>query len=198
MLNKETLLLVNAFLTGGLIKLYDDIKDNDMISDEDEVNNPKMTILKIIIIVLFSIMSMLDSNFLFVSVFVAFPLSIYSGGMDTDFWYLLFYISCIALLLNIDKIMQNIPDKLVLLIITGSLIMIETKLFPEEKSDRKTNFRYIFTVLGILSIYVFKDSSYNFISLFMTFWVGYGLSNLLFQHFFLNDSGMEDSSSINI
>ena len=77
MLNKETFLLLNAFLTGGLIKLYDDIKDNNFITDVEESKSPLMTILKMIIIVLFFIMSMTDHNILFFSIFITIPLCLY-------------------------------------------------------------------------------------------------------------------------
>jgi hypothetical protein len=198
MLNKEILLLI-TFLTGGLIKLYDDIKDNNLISDYDENRNSKMTILKIFIIILFFMTSMLDMNFLFISVFVAFPLSMYSGGMDIEFWNTLFYVSYIALLFNLEKVMDNMSEKFLLLIITSFLIIMETKLFPEEKSKRKTNFRIIFTIVGLLSIYFIRGTKLEFIQNFMFFWIGYGVSSLLFQHFVLNQYiSLNDDSAIRL
>lgn len=180
-------LLLNAFLTGGLVKLYDDIKDNNLVNDEDEAKNTKMMILKMTIIVLFFITSMLDPTFLFISIFVAIPLCIYVGGIDIEFWKTLIYVSCIAFILNLDKMMNNMSHKMLLLLATGIMIVFEAKTFPEEMSTRKTNFRLLFTILGILAIYFSKGTSFEFIKVVVSFCVGCGVANLLFQHFYLID-----------
>jgi len=196
MLNKETLLLVNAFIGGGLIKLYDDIKDNNLVSDEDEASNPKMTILKIMIVVLFFITLMTDPTTLFI-VCILIPLCIYVDEVDIELWRLLIYVSGIALVLNIDSIFENIPEKMMLSIAIGALIYFEAKLIPEEKSKRKTIFRLSFLILGGFAIYYSRFTSYKFMNVLLMSFMGYGVSNLLFQYFCLNDAS-EDSASNNV
>lgn len=195
MLNKELFLLLNAFLTGGLIKLYDDIKDNNIINDFDEENSCKMKILKIIVTVSVFVISILDPTFLFISIFVIIPLCTYVGQINIDFWKTLVLVSCAAFILNYETIINSVTkDKILLLLCTGILIIVESKLYPEEKSDRKTTFRIFFTVLGILSIYFAKGTSYEFIRVFMSFCVGYGVSNLLFQKFYLDTHNETESA----
>ena len=185
MLDKETFLLLNAFLTGGLIKLYDDIKDNNFVTDEQESKSPLMTILKLFIIVLFFIMSMTDPTLLFLSIFIAIPLCLYVGQIDIELWNILIYVSYIALIMNLDKILDNVSKKMMIAIGIGVLILIEAKLFPEEKSKQKTAFRLFFIFLGVSLMYYSRSTPYEFINVVVSFCVGYGISNILFQYFML-------------
>jgi hypothetical protein len=181
----SSLLLGNAFLSGVLINLYDDVKDNNLITNEEEHKSTWMTILKVVIIVSFFILCLSDTTTLFLSIFLL-PLFMYLGQLDNYFWNLMISVPVLSLLINYKNIVDNMPRVMVVAIMVVAYVYYEGVSYPEEQSERKTHFRVLTILAGVTIIHFTRGTSFAFVDKIMLCAIGYSMSSMLFNKFFLD------------
>lgn len=176
---------ISALVTGIFVKLYDDIVDNNVISNSSTI----MYTLKALLIIFLTILVMNDIYAAFIFTITSL-VCLYLGDADNNFWRFLALIPMLALIINYKQVpelvKQNIGYKIILLVIGLLFLFLEPKVFPEEKSTKKTIFRIGLVIVAILCLYINTYPDFQFIIPINYFLLGYFSTNLVFQNLVLN------------
>ena len=197
-----------SFILGSLIKLYDELIDNNIY-----INKNKKNLLKGLIIIIYTYLGfkypliILYTFFLFISSYLS-DTSILEKNqkkelkeMDNEYWTILFYYTLLLLVIIIFKNKYNILKInyknikvitfTIMIFITLILIVTEFYLIKEEYSRDKLIVRcfYIFVCILFLIISSFyKNLFYYNIVLFIIFWfLGYFITWILFKKIYLKN-----------
>lgn len=197
-----------AFILGSLIKVYDEIIDNDMKVSERSTNIVKFSIIIVLTII------MLGDPILGVVIFFLFVASYLSSSklfksvkekagkdveeMDNPFWKQLFYITLSLLVINTIihwdslyhlKLEKELIEFIAIIIMIVGAILIEFVNMPEEYSKDKNTLRHIYltvSIVGTTYLYIYKNISYYkaIISTGFSF-IGYMLTWIINKRFIL-------------
>lgn len=175
------LLNLTALLTGICMKLYDDIIDNKLMLESTAFMNGLKLIFATLLIIL--VFNDITTAFIFTIMSIA---CLCIGDADSNFWKMLAIIPIVALIINFQLMPKLIGKKLgykIILLILGCLFLfLEPKMFPEEKSTKKTIFRLGLVLVFTISLIFNTYEDFQFIVPMNYFLLGYFITGLLLQN----------------
>jgi hypothetical protein len=197
------LLFIGSFLLGILIKLYDEIVDNNLISIYNLLIQISIVLLSLYIFkqnILFMVYALILFCFDYICDYIYINnkiIDITQIAMNNIFWYFYTILLLFLFFMYHKNIHINFNTKTYtyILVVSFSVIIlfIEAYLFSEESSNIKILIRiiyffvYIFTTL--FTIY-FKSYFYITVPLTQLFWVGYLLTFIIFKQYIIPNSSI--------
>jgi hypothetical protein len=174
-----------GFIAGSLFKLVDEISDNPF----PEFNTYKDYI-QTLCTVFVTLWLFNDIYTSIALIIIIIPVCFYVNQIDTVYWKTLLAIPFITLLLQYNTLeykgLHDTLGKLAVYFFLFIGILIEDKMFPEEKSTNKTISRVVALCLFIWILYFTNDMPAKpFIHSIVIFMIGYFTTSILFQTFVL-------------
>jgi hypothetical protein len=169
-------------LAAGLIhKYYDDIQDT-----KAEVSPLFMESVKVLMVTTMTISYMRSPSFSAVFLII---ICIYwsLGRIDSDFWKACVPIPILTCLVNYDQYSYlgpyDIFQRMIYILIGGTILYFEDGMVPEETSVRKTIIRIGVIFLLLITMFIYKDlSSMPFIFSTSLFLIGYLIANIIYHY----------------
>lgn len=181
-----------SILNGVFIKTVDDMEDRNI----GFLMEYKQYIYAVCTAV-FTLFLYNDVNIALFILLIFAPISYFVGSIDKPIWKALFPVTVLVLLLKMNTIQYNgmfdILEKFIIVIIASAYIFIVAVVFPEEKSNKKTVFRFSqFVMFLFLSFMIppFLSNKGTIQSLFLSNF-GYFFTSVLFDTV-LKQDGEED------
>lgn len=184
-----------SFLTGTLIKLYDDLTDLNIVTKYEEF-------IKTSIIVFFTIFLLNDVSLSILFLLGIMPATWLAGGLDNLFWKQVSIIPIITTSVSLHKIEYGgLFDLLQRLIFIGAAFVgtfLEAHIFEEEVSPRKAIGRVLLIVfLVCLTIMTNNLSAKRFIHSLLFASIGYFVVSIIFQFYLLSNEKYDENHSSN-
>ncbi len=161
---------------GSVLKIYDDITDNNI-----QLSFTVMELLKSFIICIFTWLAKDDFTFALVTLLTLLG-SYCVGGIDVPFWEAFIYISFFMLFVS-KRINGSIIQQSVLIFFTLIGVIGESLLFPEEASTVKTISRIVISI-GLILLHFVNFFNVPFFAKICVFAASYFLTSIAIRHLF--------------
>lgn len=183
-----------SLISGAIHKYYDDIQDN-----EEPVSPLFLESVKVLMITIMTINFIRSPG---LSAFFLIIICIYwsLGRVDSDFWKACMSIPVLTCLVNYEQFTFLGPfdlfQRLIYVLIVGTIMYFEDGLIPEETSLRKTLVRIGFILAFLGAMWIYKDlSSFPFVGAASCFLIGYLISNITYHFIYRKSSPATPSTS---
>ena len=172
-----------SVITGALIKIFDDISDNNI-----DCPSLPLNVLKTTMFCFSTILLMVDISLAFSVACFTIPLCYISNEIDNDDWKSFILVPYFVLLINWDSlyiIYDNLYQICVTDIILSVILVAEAKLFDHEYSRTKLLFRIgALVVFCNVFLYLGNDVAWTTTQIFICLCIGYLTSSVVYMKFF--------------
>ena len=207
------LLFIGSIILGIIVKAYDEIVDNNL-----KINKYYIIALQFSMIFLSFYLYFNDALFMLICTLGYYCAYIYDYillnnkasnttqlAMNDTFWHFYAILLVPMIIFNYNNILNINIDiiKIIILflviITVFTICLIEAYFFPEENSSIKILIRCLFILFNIIILsftLYFNSYFYNCISLYISFWIGYITTFVIFKQYIIPGSNIHISDTL--